>query len=237
MTTAGPTNAIAMRVEERVKLALSSDALTQASTAAMQLAEIRFDSEDDPKLYADMRSMAKAGLRFLDQEYRAISDPLNAALAALRARVTPQKQRIEDAITEADRRYRTWQATEKRRAENERLANEQAARDAAAAQARMAESFGEEPPPPAEFPVAPAPKPLVRGMTGRGVTIAKLLQVELVGAQELAGYAPGLLKLDQAGAKNLIRGAIAKGDLLVPENGSAVFVGIKCWYESSTREA
>ena len=105
-----------------------------------------------------------------------------------------------------------------------------------APQATEAEAFGEEAPPAAVFSAPEVPRALVRGVSGKGVTTVKLLQVELVGAQELAGYAPGLLRLDAAGAKNLIRGALAKGDLLIPEGGSAVYFGIKAWYEGSVSE-
>jgi hypothetical protein len=229
-----PATSLATRVEERLKTSLSADSLTQASAAASQLSTLAFPQ--DAQLYADLRGLAKQGIKFLEGEYKAIADPMNQALRALRERVTPQKERLERAISAADARYTAWQRDLQAQEARQKREQEQAARDAAAAAQAAVAGTDEEAPPAAQIVTVATPT-LVRGATGKAVTLVKRLCVELENVHVVASETPGLLLLDGAEARRYVKALLERGDCVVPEDGTQVVVGgLRCWHEKGVSE-
>lgn len=202
-----------------LKSALEADTIARATAVATSVAILEITSADDASMAADQRAAIKAGLKFIDQQLKEATAPINEALRVVRSWAAVPKANLEAAVTLLDSKLDAWEEEQKKLAAAE-LERQRAATQAAVVEATQeAELLGEEAPPAATI-VVRAPVTITRGASGASTYKQTVSKCELMDPHEAD---PSWLKLDEAAAKAAFRAAIDRGDAEKPtEEGQRV---------------
>lgn len=245
MSMSAPT--LEQRGKEKALAVLSQADVTEASRLASLGVEVR-DDITATEAIAQASAIGKA-VKVLEAQGRTITDPLNAALKAVRALLSPKVEilkRAKEARVAAVDRWRREENLRKEReaAEVRRKAEAEAAAEAAriAAERKEYEEVGMAPPddlpleaPPALIDEAPAPITQVRVVDSPGAPMAYVrreLMVEVLDWSAIATHDPSLLVLNASRAKDLYR-QLERHNELNPEDPGRTIPGLRFWKEEA----
>lgn len=178
---------------------------------------------DDQSLI-DCVGRIKKGAKWLDQDRRAVTDPVNEFLKWFRGQYDKRQAVLDKALDRAKEIDRARRAAEAMRIENERVQRAEEARKAAA---KVAKVVGLDAPPASVF-VLPQSNVRTGGQGGKSIG-RRDLKVEVVDIVALAQARPYLLELKAGPAISDLR---ALANASTDKHGEVD--GLRWWFEEST---